>query len=72
LYPNPTLNDLQIIQPESNTIKVTLYSVDGTVLLEKEISSKSELLSLAEFASGIYFVHIHFNETAIVKRIIKN
>jgi Secretion system C-terminal sorting domain/SprB repeat len=72
LYPNPTINNLQIIQPENNTIKISVYSVDGTFLFEKEITSKNDQLSLSEFASGIYFVHLHFNETAIVKRVMKN
>lgn len=72
LYPNPTLNDIQIVQPESNELKINIFAIDGTALFESEINSKNETLSLEQLSSGVYFVHLQFNNRTIVKRIVKN
>lgn len=72
LYPNPTLEDIQIIQPESNELKIKIYAIDGTELLDLEINSKNETLSLETFSSGVYFIQLQYNNRSLIKRIVKN
>jgi len=71
LAPNPT-NGLLTISSLNDFTKIELLSLTGQTLLSEAVNSKSHQLQLQNFAEGIYFVKVSYNNgTNITKKIIK-
>ena len=71
ISPNPTRNTLFINNlPETNW-HISLYSVQGTPLMELSGSGKEERLDLSFLPSGTYHLTIRYNENIFRKKIIK-
>jgi hypothetical protein len=66
LYPNPTSDELHIVNASGYTIK--LVNMQGITLIIKSIDSNNESVSLSSFPSGTYFIVC---ENKIVKVIKK-
>ena len=73
LYPNPAITVLNIENASTFTIDaVAIYSVNGSLLREVNNQQNLETISVADLASGIYFVKIKSNDKVITKKFIKN
>jgi hypothetical protein len=58
IYPNPATDNINIILPENISQAVfTLYDMQGKVLIKQEINSR-EVISVSDFASGIYIYNV--------------
>ena len=56
IYPNPTSGFVSI-DPQGNEIDLSIYSLNGQVLLTDYVKSLSEY-DLTRYSPGIYFLHI--------------
>lgn len=74
IYPNPT-NDFIYITTKGNYLidKFSIYSIDGKIISQEIIKSKSEklLVSLKTFASGVYFIECCSGNTKEMTKVIK-
>ena len=68
IYPNPAQNHITIKGLEYNQ-KIWLVDVQGRKMLEKQVSSKVELLDLSSLPGGIYLLGF---ENGKRERIVKN
>ncbi len=70
LYPNPTAGDLQLILPEKATsAQLTLYSAQGQVLQQTQMSSPQKTWDLS-VPSGIYFLQAENEKGSTVKKVV--
>jgi Arylsulfotransferase (ASST)/Secretion system C-terminal sorting domain len=67
IHPNPATNIINIKTIEA-VIKIEIYTVLGKLLLKKE---KSNSINLTNFSNGLYILKIHFNNSIISKKILK-
>jgi len=65
MYPNPVSEILKI--KGEGIISVDITNIFGDVLL----SSEYDQISIAELASGVYFVNIHTEKGIILKKLLK-
>lgn len=56
VYPNPVKNDISFsFLNETGTAKVSIYSVLGQKIIEKQITRQNPVLSVQSLKSGLYF-----------------
>ncbi|KLT68255.1 MULTISPECIES: S8 family serine peptidase [unclassified Flavobacterium] len=55
VYPNPTQATVTFALSDQNTASITIYSVLGQKVLEKQITNENSTLSLQTLKSGLYF-----------------
>lgn len=70
MYPNPTNNELHI----NTTLpmkKIGLYNVTGKLMAEYNSISTTQTITLTNYPSGIYWLHITTEESQNVYEIIK-
>ncbi|MEM9885290.1 MAG: M43 family zinc metalloprotease [Bacteroidota bacterium] len=73
ISPNPTQDVLRIVLPDHLATKTSLciYNVLGQKIHHAQILNQREyLLSLASFASGIYYLHFHRGEQHLTKTVV--
>ena len=69
--PNPS-NGLLTISSLNDFTKIDLLSLTGQTLLSESINSKTHQLNLTNFAEGIYFVRVSYEDgRRLTKKIIK-
>lgn len=72
VYPNPTSSNIHIGGNNLANSTISLYDVTGKKLEEKVASTNEEIISLDNYASGIYFVKItNNNGSSSNYRVIK-
>lgn len=73
VYPNPAIENIMIDLPATiENADIYIYSLDGQTLLKKQINRNEEnMISIAHFNSGIYFLKICYEGTSMVKKLIK-
>ena len=72
VYPNPT-NALVTIESLVSTLeRVSVYSITGVLLLDKEVSANTTTLDVSGFASGTYFVKATSKNASSVIQVLKN
>ncbi|MDP4278443.1 MAG: T9SS type A sorting domain-containing protein [Bacteroidota bacterium] len=62
VYPNPVAEMLTIINAAQQTNRLTLFSLDGTVITRKQFSSGEIQLDMSTLANGLYLLNIN-NQT---------
>jgi len=72
VYPNPTNALVTIESPVSTLERVSLYSITGVLLLDKEVSANTTTLDVSGFASGTYFVKATSKNASSVIQVLKN
>lgn len=74
LYPNPTNEIITISTNNSNLKKISVYSIEGKMVYDKEIEkTNSHQLNVSSFQNGIYLALIETVEGKVYKeKIIKN
>ena len=75
LYPNPTINELNLINVSFQKLKnISVLNVQGEMVFESDLSDvlvcEKYHFDLPDLAKGIYFVKIQFENNIIVKKII--
>ena len=59
VYPNPTAGNLIIQIPNTETLKLEIFSLEGKMLMTKELSNdnivNTHIISVSGFSPGIYF-----------------
>lgn len=72
VYPNPTYDSISFTLPNDSDIKtITIYTILGQKVLQKNISTPSPTISLKSLNSGIYFYKIESNGFSKSGKIIK-
>lgn len=68
IYPNPTVDNLNIELAKSTILNIEVYSLEGQKIFE----SKNNQINFKNFDSGIYFVRIiDKNYNIVTKKVIK-
>ncbi len=70
VYPNPSSGNVKV-NSLASIRSIEVYSVDGSLILEKQVSATSTNLDLSFLSNGIYFLNIHFeNGMNSVRKLI--
>jgi hypothetical protein len=70
VYPNPTNDVITIASAQNEISQISLYNMQGQLLLNKKMSSTTALdVDLSVYSSGIYLLKVNGNQTI---RIVKN
>lgn len=70
--PNPT-NDIVTITSRYDFEKIELLGITGQMLLAESVNSKTHQLQLQNFADGIYFVKVIYdNGMSVSKKVVVN
>lgn len=74
VYPNPGRDIVQVTIPEFNGLSagVSLYSMDGKVMMTKTATGKFFQLDMHNLSSGTYFLVINSNNRLYRKTVIRN
>jgi len=74
LYPNPTkdIANLQIEIEKFEKLVCKVYTITGTLVLEKVIENNPLTLNLNHLDKGVYMVVVENETTSIIKRLILN
>jgi len=71
IYPNPAIDQITI--QTSNSIRkayIRLYSIDGRLIVSKDLYNEKETISIRSLSNGIYFVSIYLNKSFIMNKKI--
>ncbi|MDO6761803.1 leucine-rich repeat protein [Tamlana sp. 2_MG-2023] len=71
IYPNPTHDYVSINLPKVETSKITIYDLNGRLLLNRIQTDKTIEVDLSRYETGVYIVKIQVNQNEITKRILK-
>ena len=74
LYPNPAINDLNVVYDESMDIKtIAVYNIIGKVMSVYKVPGTSANLNLENVPSGIYFLRLYNGdgENVVTKKFTK-
>ncbi len=74
VYPNPVANTVTIsgtIEKSGSTI-LSVYSVQGQLLLQRKISQDKTLIDISSFSQGIYLFKLGKGKNSSVKQIVKD
>lgn len=71
IFPNPTNGVINIKGEELNNATVSVYNVNGSLLLSKNINGVSSEINISELAAGIYMVQVKAEGSVVTKRIVK-
>ena len=74
IYPNPTSNTITLAFDESlpQNTQYFLYDVYGKLVKSGTISQQQTILSVAEYAAGIYFIQVISDQKILIReKIIK-
>lgn len=70
VYPNPVKDKLNI-QTDEVVTNVKIYDFSGTLLFQSTPGTKSPIIDMINFKSGIYFVEITIGNTTETVKVIK-
>jgi len=72
IFPNPTSDILKIHLPQTRAAKLTVWSLQGRVLYDREVFSSDRLeIDMRSWSSGVYLLQIEDNYNIATHRIIK-
>jgi len=68
VYPNPASDVIYMKNaPETSTI-VSIYRIDGALILQKQISSQNKAINISELTSGLYVIKIDNQALKFIKQ----
>ncbi|WP_158850070.1 glycosyl hydrolase family 8 [Algibacter sp. L1A34] len=67
LYPNPVLDNLNILFKTSKLRTINVYTINGELLLSNEVNTLQVKIDLSQFNSGLYFLNIDRENFKIIK-----
>ncbi len=65
--PNPTRDNVRITA--HNIRQVTVYNMAGQMLKEEAVNADQAVISMSEYESGMYIVHIMTDDEVVVRRV---
>ncbi len=69
VYPNPA-QDILTIESEGIIQRMSLYSVEGQLVFDKEFNLENISVNLNGLSGGIYFLQIRINDSFYIKKVI--
>lgn len=72
IYPNPSSNFVTINTKDLTNVKLSIYDINGRLILEKPLSSINNVVEITSFENGIYIFKIKSEQGNGDKLIIKN
>ena len=75
LFPNPTTDfiTLDINNAETKDLSYTLTGINGKTIAQQNITSSSTNISMADYATGVYFLNITNKDNQVQSyKILKN
>lgn len=70
-FPNPVINDLLVSLPERGDVQLTLFDVNGRVVLEQQTAATWQIaVPMQHLANGTYTCRLLMNNRIITKRIV--
>ena len=72
VYPNPANAQVTIESPVSTLERISIYSITGVLLLEKEVSATQVIIDISGFTTGTYFVKATTKNASSVIQVLKN
>ncbi|MCB0462135.1 MAG: T9SS type A sorting domain-containing protein [Flavobacteriaceae bacterium] len=74
LYPVPFGNEFTVKTQNNESFNLKLYSLEGKLILEKNVNSNTATINTTQLSSGLYFAKISDknNSTISTKKIVKN
>lgn len=70
IYPNPTSDKLYISQNKLLYDKIEIYSVNGQLITQKNITVLNESIVLTGYSEGVYIIKLIGKEKSIIKKVI--
>jgi uncharacterized protein (TIGR02145 family) len=71
IYPDPA-DEWLIIRIENNeNVDLSIYGLDGKLLLQKQLDNKETVVDIRNFGEGTYIVSLKFTKGIIQRKIIK-
>lgn len=71
IFPNPTHNTVSISLPNVEDTKISVYDLNGRLLLEQSHTSAQININLATYAVGVYLLKVETSNREVIKRVIK-
>ena len=71
IFPNPVTDKLTLNNPGENAI-ISLYSINGKLLIRKISSSTTETIDVRGLPMGIYIINVAGSRSNITRKLIKN
>ena len=71
LYPNPVSTTLFIELPEYDNASYKIHNIHGQEVLNGAIKSKTEEVTIATIANGVYFIEITADTKKVTQKFIK-
>ncbi len=74
LYPVPFGNEFTVKTRNNEAFNLKLYSLEGKLILEKNVNSNTATINTTQLSSGLYFAKISDQNNSIIstKKIVKN
>lgn len=71
IYPNPVKNWLHI-KLSNIRAEIKLHDINGKLLLNQKLSSRTNAIDISNVESGVYLLTINTENSSETKRIIKD
>ncbi len=72
VYPNPTNGVLQVSNRNGIVLQLSIYDINGRLLLNKTSNQEINTIDISTFSNGIYVLKMSTDFGEITKRVIKN
>jgi hypothetical protein len=70
IYPNPAKDKLLIKLISICPATVQVCSLEGKVMLQKELKNKAETFDISQLSRGIYVIKVMGNSKTIIRKIL--
>lgn len=71
VFPNPTTQIINILNPSSSELKLQVIGVNGNIIKSLNINTITTAIDLTELSSGVYFIKAQSNNATQWNRVIK-
>ena len=72
VYPNPTKNVLNISNTLNSNLQLSVYDINGRLLLNKNCDQEMNTIDISTFSNGMYLLRMKTDFGVITKRVIKD
>ena len=69
LYPNPSVNSIQIDGIIQKNINYKILNLEGKIILEGKVINNQ--IEISDLMKGVYFISFQLDENVIVKKFVK-
>lgn len=72
IFPNPAQNQLTIAMDSDEEVHVQFIDFSGKVVFEKDYMQREIKVDISDFAVGVYFVQVQYDNYVETRRLIKS